>query len=277
MHDLLSPRVRLREPFLMSTSPDQETMATPTRIKDLVDWEIVLGTDHVHSALKDLRNEVQWQEALPELLPDATGLLRDALDLMRELGSVEDRTDSSYIHQPSISDHPQNRDYRDWTSLIELVRDAWLATAARFPERAQLEVQRWITMPYPLFRRLVFFAATDTNLFQSRQALEWLLEDEHWWLWSVETQREALRLLVTIAPQLDTHNRDILEQAILEGPPRAMFEDDIETEQLQRIIDREVWLRLAKEFAVRNEIGVDAATRLNELSQRYPAWRVGRR
>ena len=197
-----------------------------------------------------------------------------ALDLMRELGGAEDRTDSSYIHQPSISDTPQNRDYRDWTSLIELVRDAWLATTARFPERAQLEVQRWLAMPYPLFRRLVFFAATDTNLFQSRQALEWLLADEHWWLWSVETQREALRLLVTIAPRLDEHNRETLEQVILEGPPRAMFEDDIETVQLQRIIDREVWLRLAKERATRNEIGVNAANRLGELSHRYPQWRL---
>ena len=73
-------------------------------------------------------------------------------------------------------------------------------------------------MPYPLFRRLVFFAATRTSLFQSRQSLDWLLIDEHWWLWSVETQREALRLLVTIAPRLRTEDSEILEWAILQGP-----------------------------------------------------------
>jgi hypothetical protein len=80
--------------------------------------------------------------------------------------------------------------------------------------------------------------------------------------------------LVTIAPQLDAQSREILEPAILEGPPRAMFDDDIETVQLQRIIDREVWLRLAKYLAARNEIGFDAATRLSELSQQYPEWRL---
>jgi SIR2-like domain len=180
LRDLLSPRVRLREPFLMRGGHGQDAIGAPTRVKDLVDWEIVLGTDHVHSTLRDLAKNAPWQEALSELLSDATGLLRDALDLMRELGGIEDRHDSSYIHQPSISDHPQNRDYRDWTALIDIARDSWVATAARFPERAQLEVQRWMAMPYPLFRRLVFFAATDTSLFQSRQALEWLLMDEHW-------------------------------------------------------------------------------------------------
>jgi hypothetical protein len=142
---------------------------------------------------KELAKHARWQEALPELLADATGLLRDALDLMRELGGVENLHDASYIHQPSISDHPRNRDYRDWTALIELARDAWVATAARTPERAQLEVQRWIAIPYPLYRRLVFFAATDTSLFQSRQALEWLLMDEHWWYgqWRHNARRYA--------------------------------------------------------------------------------------
>jgi hypothetical protein len=274
LRDLLGPRVRLREPFLTRAGHGQDTTGAAIRVKDLVDWEVVLGVDHVHSALKDLAKHARWQEALLELLADATGLLRDALDLMRELGGVEDRHDASYIHQPSISDHPQNRDYRDWTALIELVRDAWVATAARSPERAQLEVQRWIAIPYPLFRRLVLFAATDTSLFQSREALHWLLMDEHWWLWSVETQREALRLLVTIAPQLDAQNSEILEHAVVEGPPRAMFDDDVETVQLQRIIDREVWLRLAKYRVARNEVGVEAATRLSELSAQYPEWRL---
>src|SRR4029077_707965 len=95
LRDLLSPRVRLREPVLMLAGHGQDTIAAPTRVKDFVDWEIVLGTEHVHSALKDLAKDAPWQEALPELLSDASVLLRDALDLMRQLGGVEDRDDSS--------------------------------------------------------------------------------------------------------------------------------------------------------------------------------------
>jgi hypothetical protein len=274
LRDLLSPRVRLRETHRILDFHNRGASDAPDRVKDLVDWEIVLGTDHVHTALKDLANDPQWQNALPELLSDATALLHDALDLMRELGGVEGRHDLSYIHQPSISDHPQNRHYRDWTALIDLTRDAWLATAARVPERARLEIDRWLTISYPLFRRLVFFTAIATSLIPPREALDWLLIDDHWWLWSVETEREALRLLVTIAPKLDVQSSQILEQAILKGPSREMFRDDVEPEQLQHTMDREVWLLLAKYRGARGEIGADAAIRLNMLSQQYPAWQL---
>jgi hypothetical protein len=274
LRDLLTPRVRLRDSFRIQQNQELKPTGAPTAVRDLVDWEIVLSTDHVHSPLQDLSNDAQWQDALPELLSDATTLLRDSLDLMRELGGANAKHDSSFIHRPSISDHAQNRDYRDWTALIELARDAWLATAARFPEQAKLEVQRWLTVPYPLFRRLVFFAATQSTLFRSSEALDWLLIDGHWWLWSVETQREALRLLVTIAPRLRTEESKILEAAILQGAPRVMFSDDIEPPQLKRIIDREIWLRLAKYRAVRDEIGVEATARFRELSEQYPEWRL---
>lgn len=274
LRDLLSPRVRLREAYRTPEVDNIVASGASARVKDLVDWEIVLGTDHVHTALKDLANDQQWQNALPELLSDATTLLHDALDLMHGLGGVEGRHDLSYLHQPSISDHQQNRYYHDWTALIDLARDAWLATAARFPERARLEIDRWLTINYPLFRRLVFFTATATKLVPPRQALDWLLIDDHWWLWSVETEHEALRLLVTVAPQLDAQDSVILERAILKGPPSEMFRDDVEPDQLQHTMDRDVWLLLAKYRRARGEMGADAAIRLKTLSQQYPAWRV---
>ena len=65
----------------------------PERIKDLVEWEIVLPTDHVHSSVQDLPKDERWIAALPELLSDFSALLRDALDLMRELGGADDRSD----------------------------------------------------------------------------------------------------------------------------------------------------------------------------------------
>ncbi len=274
LRDLLSPRVRLTEPFRGWEGDDQVVASKPTRTKDLVDWEIVLVSKYVHSALKDLSKDARWREALPELLSDSTTLLRDALDLMRELGGIEDRHDMSYMHQPSISEHPQNRDFHDWTALIDLARDAWLATAEKAPERARLETERWLTIPYPLFRRLAFFAATGTRLITPQKALSWLLADEHWWLWSVETEREALRLLVALAPQLDAQDREVLEQAVLHGPPRVMFRDDTEPERLRQIFDREIWLRLAKCNAAGTKLSAGAAARLDALSRQYPAWRT---
>lgn len=270
LRDTLTPRVSLREPFRWPAEDGEHR--EPERIKDLVEWEIVLSTDHAHSSLRDLSKDERWTAALPELLSDFSTLLRDALDLMRELGGAEDRTDLSYMHQPSISEHSQNRDLRDWTVLIELTRDAWLATSMQSPERAALEAQTWWHTPYPLFRRLAFFAAAQCNVIPRRRALDWLLADSLWWLWSVETEREALRLLVALAPQIDETMLGELERAILAGPPRGMFKDEIEPERWTRIFDREIWLRLEKITDAGAVLGATGKERLNALSARYPEW-----
>ena len=272
LRETLTPRLSLREPFRLPAQ-DSESRE-PERIKDLVEWDLVLSTDHVHSSLRDLSGDECWTAALPELLSDFSALLRDALDLMRELGSAEDRSDLSYMHQPSISEHPQNRDFRDWTALIDLTRDAWLAMASQSPERAALAAESWWHTPYPLFRRLAFFAAAQGNVIPLRRALDWLLADDHWWLWSVETEREAMRLLVVLAPQLDEVMLRELEGAVLAGPPREMFKDDIEPERWTRVVDREIWLRLAKVVETGAVLSANAQDRLDELSAQYPKWRL---
>lgn len=272
LREILTPRVLLREPF--GWPSDEMNAGEPQRIKALVDWEVVLSTEHVHSGLQDQRGDERWTAALPELLQDFTTLLRDALDLMRELGGAQDRSDYSYIHQPSISEHPQNQGFHDWTALIELTRDAWLATTASSPERAMLAVESWWLTPYPLFKRLVFFAAAQGELVPVRRALDWLLADEHWWLWSVETQREAMRLLVALAPRLDAAMVTEIEQAILAGPPRQMFKDDIEPERSSGIVDREIWLRLAKIAEAGAILSTAGQERLNALAAEHPKWKL---
>jgi len=272
LREMLTPRVSLREPFRWHAEDAERR--EPTRIRDLVEWEIVLSTDHVHTSLRDLPSDERWNAALPELLADVSALLRDALDLMRELGGAEDRSDLSYRHRPSISEHSQNRDFHDWTALIDLTRDAWLATAAQSPARAALMAQAWWHTPYPLFRRLAFFAAAQGDVIPKRQALDWLLADDHWWLWSVETEREAMRLLVALASRLDAVMLRELEQAVLAGPPREMFKDEIEPERWIRIVDHEIWLRLAKIAQAGAVLGAESSTRLMGLAARYPDWKL---
>jgi len=272
LREMLTPRVSLCEP-LPWPSRDDDSLE-PESIKELVEWEIVLSTDHVHSGLRELLNDERWTAVLPELLSDFSALLRDALDLMRELGGAEDRSDLSYIHQPSIGEHPQNTDFNDWTALIDLSRDAWVATAAQSSERAALVAELWWHTPYPVFRRLAFFAAAHGDVISHRCALDWLLADEHWWLWSVETKRESMRLLVAVAPQLDESMLGELEQAILAGPPRVMFKDDIEPERWTRIVDGEIWLRLAKMVDAGVVSGAAGTERLDTLSARCPEWEL---
>lgn len=272
LRDMLTPRVSLREPFPLSGL--QDDTGDPKRPSDLVDWDVVLSSDDVHSALDRLRRSPRWPEALPDLLDDASALLHDAMDLMRDLGGADEVSDLSYVHQPSISDHQQNQRFRDWTALIELNRDAWLETANVQPNRARLTAETWILKPYPIFRRLTFFAAAQRSIIPPERGLSWLLADDHWWLWSSETQGEAIRLLVALMPYLATVQKAKLENAILSGPPRDMYRDDIDVDDWTELVEREVWLRLVKIDEVGESLGPHAEAKLGELATRHPEWQL---
>ena len=273
LREMLSPRVSLRAPFRWSFGEDEDEEETED-IRQLVEWEIVLSTSHVHGALSELEGSEGWASALATLLDDVTGLLRDTLDLMRALGGADDKSDLSYASQPSISEHPQNSSFRDWTALIELCRDAWLATVGVSREHARRMAEVWSEIRYPVFRRLTFFAAAQPGVVLHSQGLGWLLADDDWWLWSVETQRESMRLLVALAPQLDEHELTRLEHAILAGPPRDMYRDDIEDERWTRILESNVWVRLAKVDQGGARLSGASLERLGTLSAKYPEWRL---
>lgn len=267
LRETLTPCLSLREPFRWSGEDDDEE--AQDRIKSIVEWEVVLSSDHVHSGLRDLPRNEQWTAALPELLDDFSALLRDALDLMRELGGVDYESDHSHIHQPSISDHSQNKGFHDWTALIELARDAWVATAAQSPERARIVAEKWAHGPYPVFRRLALFAATQGRVIPLRLALDWLLADERRWLWSEETRRETMCLMVSLAPQLNEAMLTELEQAIHSGPPRGLYRADIEPDDWNNILDHGVWLRLAKMAQAGAPLSEAGQSRFDALSAKY--------
>ena len=273
LREMLAPRVHLREPFEWPSGMDEDDEA-PAHIRQIVDWDICFAVRDVHANLHDQDGNENWRAALPALLPDFTALLRDALDLMRELGDADDRRDLSYSSQPSISAHPQNSAFRDWTALIDLNRDAWLATIAKSPQQARVAAEAWSQIPYPVFHRLAFFAAVQDGVVSGGQGLEWLLSDDNWWLWSIETRRETMRLLVALAPQLDEVGLLRLEQAILAGPPREMYRADIEEERWLAIHARGIWLRLAKMRMAGAELSAAARERLDGLSATHPDWQL---
>ena len=271
LRDILMPRVMLKE--AIPWTEDQDNIDRPEKLEDLIDCEVILSLDHVHSRLRDLPESPHWTEALPSLLGDFTKLLRDGLDLLRELGRADDKYDPSRVWRPSISDHSNNVETRNWTAMIELTRDAWLATANVSPERARLVAEAWVFTPYPVFRRLAYFAAAQKNVIPPRQGLGWLLGDDNWWLWAPITQREAIRLLVALAPELNAELLAELEQAILAGPPRELFKSDLDPERWKGIVELGIWLRLAKLEDAGATLTTDAKTKLSELTSLNPNWR----
>jgi hypothetical protein len=203
-------------------------------------------------------------------LDDFRQLLRDALDLLRELGEADDRNDRSHWDLPSITPHWQNRGFRDWVTLIELLRDAWLETRKTAPERARHIALAWFDVPYSTFKRLALFAASQDDVIDSAKWVEWLVSEDTWWLWSGDTKRETMRLLVLQGAKLSPATRATLETAILAGPPRPMYREGLEPEDWQSIVDDAVWLRLAKLREGGGPLGDDASLRIDNLTAAEP-------
>jgi hypothetical protein len=270
LRDLLAPRVALRKSLRSmhdSFDPGQEEP-----LKQLVDWDVVLAVDHARSSLSDIIGTPQWHMTLPSVLDDVHGALRDTLDLMRELGEADDRSDLGMWHMSSIAPHWQNRGFHDWTVLIELVRDAWSATFEADHARGRRAVHAFLGERYPTFVRLALHAATRDGATEADEWVDWLVTDNGWWLWSVETQREVMRLLVLRGAQLPREAQTRVENCILAGPPRIMYKEDIEDQRWPQIVDHTVWLRLAKLREGGVVLTGNAQQRLQGLEFENPQW-----
>ncbi|WP_167449240.1 anti-phage defense-associated sirtuin Dsr1 [Mesorhizobium hawassense] len=271
LREILAPRLKLREGYQWQDN-EVESRTEVERIESAISWEIVLGAEFVRSALDPMNSNERWQAEMPMLLADFTQLLRDALDIMRQLGGAGPHSDRSHWYQPSIQPHPQNTRFRDWTVLIELVRDAWVETAHSTPDRAHHEVLAWLNIDYPLFKRLAFFAATEQrNLFPTSQVIGWLLSDAQWWLWATETQHEVLRLLASLGPDVTAVEAEALQTAILNGLPEEM-KGTADAEQVRLIQDREIWRRLSILSTAGCALTPAASQKLDDILQEHPGW-----
>ena len=267
---LLTAHVSLSRPFSMrGTTPVED--ASTARLQDLVDARIVLALRESDYWIRRLKDHLVTPETSPHMLHVFNGLLRDAMDLMRELGQAGDRRDGSHYRRPSIAAHPQNSRIDNWTVLVDLTRDAWLATAAEAPRAAYVVAESWTTTPYPLFRRLSLFCATHSDVVPPHRAVGWLIADDGWWLWSIETEREVIRLLVHLAGHLASELQDTLEHAILAGPPSSMYEDFSDADA-KHLVNRKTWLRLAKMEEAGFALGDPAARTLANLASEHPQW-----
>ena len=274
LRKLLTPFIVLSKPFSWPDEDGDGEAHKPERVIDVVNWELVLATENAHYNIREMKGNQVWEEGLKELLLDFSSLLKDALLLRQELGGADKRNDFSYMHQPSISEHDQNKDTRDWTVLIDLSRDAWLATKNSSPAAAFIAATAWMDIEFPIFRKLSFFAATHDEVVDPDTALNWLLIDDSWWLWSVETEREAIRLLVSLMTRLNDVGRQRLEAAVLMGPPRDMFAGNMEEDRWQQIRDHEIWLRLAKIADVKPLLNEDSKVCLLALSEANSDWKL---
>ena len=270
LREVLAPMITLKRPFFLTDEVPDEDLG----LRSQINWELVLSANHANSVLDRFKSSLDWPSVLPELLGDFQSLLHDALELKKELGEIDAdaRSDRSYWDLPSIYPHSQNRSHKDWVLLIELLRDAWIESDKINSSKAADTASAWFELPYPTFKRLALFAAGNSQNISAERWTTWLEFDDARWLWSIETRRETLRLLVLKGSELDKPSQERLEKLILAGPARTLDQEDFTDEQFQEEVSRKVWLRLAKLESSGIPLSDKTKERFQQISQANPEW-----
>ena len=273
LRELLAPKVVVEKPFCGGDKAENTNEPAPNYKLELASEKT---RDHLYGDGEESLCRLNKTQ-LSELLEDFEQLLRDALDLLRELRKADGKNNvcwESHQKLPSILPPQKNRYSRDWVILIELLRDAWLAVHGDNSARATRIAQAWFERPYyATFKRLALFAASQDACIAPEQWVDWLLADGAWWLWSVEMMREVFRLFVLQGRQLTGASQDRLETAICRGPSRDDPEPNDDKWQDNMVAHR-VWLRLAKLKLSGLALGASAQERLDKLSSDHPQWQL---
>ncbi len=268
LRHLLAPSVQLGERSIFSGTNEEKTDSKSPC--DILNTSVNLGHGIQKHDVVELDKKLEWSSALPDIADDLRILLRDALQLMQELGMAAAKFDRSSRGMPSISEHDQNRYYDTWTLLLRLTRDAWLATLRQAPDRAKLLAKSWSYEAYPCFRRLRLFAATHQEAFNSSEAVQILLHDPYHPLWSFQTRREALRLIVNLAQRVNEVESLELQKAICIGPPRELARDETTADDWSNHSDRSIWIRLAKYQYAGGQLSEKSKATLEAIQIRLP-------
>lgn len=261
------------------------------RFKKFYDWEGLYSSDgespsrdnyfdtQVTVGLQDYEfNELVALPGYPnfmtKLLPEVTGHLSSALQMRASIGKADSQCDGSYWDIPSIEPHAQNQRYQNWSFLIELCRDLWLTAYDQDSQTATAIFSQWVAGEFPAFTRLALFAAANRPVIEPDAALDLLLGDGNWWLWSLEVHREKYRLLARIWPLLTIEHVERLTEAIQEGPPRAMYKEELEQDEWNYIRTLEIWRHLEMLQTFGRELPRASARELQRIKTDNPDWEL---
>ncbi len=236
--------------------------------------DVILGEGHAETHLSDWSRSSKWGTFISDLAYDFTMLLLDAMGLLQETGTITKRNDFTNIRKRTIaSNDKRNSEITDWIALIKPAWDSFMALASLSPAKAEGLASYWMECPFPLFKRLAFFAATTPGVISPEKSLDWLLVDEGWWLFTPETAQEMMDLIAQIHPKLNMELRGKLEGAMLRGPSDEHYRKGLEPERLQQAKDQLVLSRLRRMQFLGFELQPQTMQALTELAARYPDWR----
>ena len=264
---LLSPKINFSKPFRWPREMESEAE------KRLFDAEILVPMGDA-SLFEEIKKQDNYPDIFIPILYDISLSLKRAMELQQIIGHANPQHDRSHWDQPSISPHDQNKRYHRWVILIELCCDVWQAAWNRDKSIACAALAMWKTVRFPVFRRLVFHAYTAEDVVTPSEALDYLFEDDGWWLWAIDIDREKYRLLNKIWPQLTDHGADKLVEIIISGLPREMYRDDLSSRDWHYHCSRSVWKLLSKLVSFGKALNKVGQSALEQISKQYPGWQL---
>ena len=208
----LTPRLRVQHGpvpwWALQRSPSEKQEP----LQDLCHLKLVAGDPDSWIQIETI---VRDNAVLARHAATLTGYLQQALVLADDADSYH--PDSS-LYRPSIAPHDQNSDDRDWTVLIDLVRDSYLALTGVDRARGDNLLRDWALSKKPLFRRLALHALTENTKSDIRIVRKLLLGSRRPGLWESELRREVLRFLRLGGARLPRNLRVEIVGAIHAGP-----------------------------------------------------------
>src|SRR5262249_41674948 len=132
-------------------------------------------------------------ELLVELVPWLTQNLIEAWDWQLASHKIERHEDYSYIDLASISPHPQNHGFQDWSKVVALLRDGFVLLAERDLYRARVIAEFWHEADYPILHRLYLFGIAEINgIVRSSDVAAYFKRYPHL-IFATSCEREVLR------------------------------------------------------------------------------------
>ncbi len=207
-------------------------------------------------------------EVLFAIADDLTSLLIQSMQWLTLLGLADHNRDPSNDYIRSIASSIPARRLDSWARLIELARESFRVSAQRDQRLTEVIIGRWRGQDFPVFRRLLLYAATTIRTLAGPVGLDILLEDGAKTLWEFSTHHEVLRFLQQAGGSLNSQDFDRLMTVIKAGPPIEHYPDASQDEYSREC---QIWERMS---ALRRSGAMLAQEDLDWISRVQQKWQL---
>ncbi len=231
--------------------------------------EIDINVSHFLLTMKNFEN---WKRSLNNCVLDFTLLLKEYCDLNFKLGKKILEADYSYIDIDDISNIDIHYIYHhnSYATLLYLLWNSWYETNNQNPKYANDILKIFWNIPYPIFKRLTYFALSKQETIDFNFAYNCLKNDNCKWLWAQNTRNETFQLLKKIAKDCEVNSIKLIEDLLMRGEACNIYPNIEEKDRLDEIFSINLYDRLDTIKRVNpNFLSKNALEKYNEIKEKY--------